>query len=60
MSIDHRWKKECLPNLIGTLKLLTIKNKFTDLRSRTYKNKDNGIRNTMSIQYPSTNIELLS
>ena len=60
MSIDRRWKKECLPILITILKLLMVKNKFTDLRSRTNKNKDNG-RNTMSIQYPFTkfNMELL-
>lgn len=51
MSIDRRWKKECLPILIEILKLLTIKNTFADIRSRTYNNKDNG-RNTMSIQHP--------
>lgn len=58
MSIDRWQKKECFFHFDPNPRVATpIKNKFTDLRSSTYKNKDDG---TMSIQYASRNIELLS
>lgn len=37
MSIDHGWKKECLPILVKILKLQMIKNNFASIRSRTHK-----------------------